>query len=204
MQHAFKDGSREEVKLRHLGAADGSTVIAKNVRCGFSLITKFDHLNSRMWRTCWKKTCEPCLTSWIWAPYFDQWTNLLKSERQYKSGSIKIGFCLSSNEWSIVITSDIGGHQSLSAYMYIMDEKVSADLRLSKICWDKSSSSIYTSLLFLSPWLMCLIMLHAGCQIFWAIWLYRITCSKSIPGGLWLRLHCQLVSGIGRWCTFCA
>jgi len=31
-QHAFKDGTLEEVKLRHLGAADGSTVIVKNVR----------------------------------------------------------------------------------------------------------------------------------------------------------------------------
>ncbi len=32
VQHMFRDGSREEVKLRHLGAADGNTVIAKNVR----------------------------------------------------------------------------------------------------------------------------------------------------------------------------
>ncbi|CAK9275586.1 unnamed protein product [Sphagnum jensenii] len=31
-KHMFRDGSREEVKLRHLGAADGNTVIAKNVR----------------------------------------------------------------------------------------------------------------------------------------------------------------------------
>lgn len=31
-KHAYNDGRREEVKLRHLGAADGSTVIAKNVR----------------------------------------------------------------------------------------------------------------------------------------------------------------------------
>jgi E3 ubiquitin-protein ligase makorin len=31
-KHAYKDGRREEVKLRHLGAADGSTVIAKDVR----------------------------------------------------------------------------------------------------------------------------------------------------------------------------
>ncbi|KAJ7571032.1 hypothetical protein O6H91_01G146100 [Diphasiastrum complanatum] len=31
-KHAFKDGSREEIKLRHIGAADGSTVIAKNIR----------------------------------------------------------------------------------------------------------------------------------------------------------------------------
>lgn len=33
LQHAFKDGTQEEVKLRHLGAADGSTVIVKDVRC---------------------------------------------------------------------------------------------------------------------------------------------------------------------------
>jgi hypothetical protein len=32
LQHAFKDGTLEEVRLRHLGAADGSTVIVKNVR----------------------------------------------------------------------------------------------------------------------------------------------------------------------------
>ena len=31
-QHAYKDGRREEVKLRHLDATDGSTVIAKDVR----------------------------------------------------------------------------------------------------------------------------------------------------------------------------
>ncbi|XP_024375821.1 E3 ubiquitin-protein ligase makorin isoform X1 [Physcomitrium patens] len=31
-KHAFKDGTLEEVKLRHLGAADGNTVIVKNVR----------------------------------------------------------------------------------------------------------------------------------------------------------------------------
>lgn len=31
-KHAFRDGTREEVKLRHLGAADGNTVIAKDVR----------------------------------------------------------------------------------------------------------------------------------------------------------------------------
>ncbi|XP_057856240.1 E3 ubiquitin-protein ligase makorin isoform X2 [Cryptomeria japonica] len=31
-KHAHKDGRLEEVKLRHLGTADGSTVIAKNVR----------------------------------------------------------------------------------------------------------------------------------------------------------------------------
>uniref|UniRef100_A0A0D6R3J6 RING-type E3 ubiquitin transferase n=1 Tax=Araucaria cunninghamii TaxID=56994 RepID=A0A0D6R3J6_ARACU len=31
-KHAYKDGRLEKVKLRHLGAADGSTVIAKNVR----------------------------------------------------------------------------------------------------------------------------------------------------------------------------
>lgn len=32
LQHAFKDGTLQEVKLRHLGAADGGTVIVKNVR----------------------------------------------------------------------------------------------------------------------------------------------------------------------------
>ena len=32
MQHAFKDGTIEEVKLRHLASADGATVIAKDVR----------------------------------------------------------------------------------------------------------------------------------------------------------------------------
>eukprot|EP00250_Pteridium_aquilinum_P035617 c9721_g1_i1 orf=645-1808(-) len=31
-KHAFRDGTREEFKLRHLGAADGNTVIAKDVR----------------------------------------------------------------------------------------------------------------------------------------------------------------------------
>ncbi|KAI5074816.1 hypothetical protein GOP47_0010777 [Adiantum capillus-veneris] len=31
-KHAFRDGTTEEVKLRHLGAADGNTVIAKDVR----------------------------------------------------------------------------------------------------------------------------------------------------------------------------
>eukprot|EP01018_Ginkgo_biloba_P025986 Gb_09347 [translate_table: standard] len=31
-KHAYKDGRLEEVKLRHLGTAEGSTVIAKNVR----------------------------------------------------------------------------------------------------------------------------------------------------------------------------
>lgn len=32
LQHALRDGTIPEVKLRHLGAADGNTVIAKNVR----------------------------------------------------------------------------------------------------------------------------------------------------------------------------
>lgn len=31
-KHVYKDGTREETKLRHLGAADGGTVIAKDVR----------------------------------------------------------------------------------------------------------------------------------------------------------------------------
>ncbi|KAL3677849.1 hypothetical protein R1sor_020805 [Riccia sorocarpa] len=31
-KHAYKDGRLEEIKLRHLGAADGSAVIAKNIR----------------------------------------------------------------------------------------------------------------------------------------------------------------------------
>lgn len=31
-KHAYRDGTREEVKLRHLGAADGNTVIAKDIR----------------------------------------------------------------------------------------------------------------------------------------------------------------------------
>eukprot|EP00249_Psilotum_nudum_P020825 c27862_g1_i2 orf=886-1983(-) len=31
-KHAYRDGTTEEVKLRHLGAADGSTVIVKNIR----------------------------------------------------------------------------------------------------------------------------------------------------------------------------
>jgi hypothetical protein len=28
----FRDGSKKEVKLRHLGAIDGNTIIAKNVK----------------------------------------------------------------------------------------------------------------------------------------------------------------------------
>lgn len=32
MQHAYRDGRLEEVVLRHLGAADGDTVIAKDIR----------------------------------------------------------------------------------------------------------------------------------------------------------------------------
>ena len=32
LQHSYRDGSVEEVVLRHLGAADGETVIAKNIR----------------------------------------------------------------------------------------------------------------------------------------------------------------------------
>lgn len=32
LQHAYRDGSLEEVALRHLGAEDGLTVIAKNIR----------------------------------------------------------------------------------------------------------------------------------------------------------------------------
>lgn len=32
LQHAYRDGRLEEVVLRHLGAEDGNTVIAKNVR----------------------------------------------------------------------------------------------------------------------------------------------------------------------------
>lgn len=31
-QHAFRDGRLEEVVLRHLGAEDGNTVIAKDIR----------------------------------------------------------------------------------------------------------------------------------------------------------------------------
>lgn len=34
MQHAYKDGTVEEVKLRHLASADGATVIAKDIRYG--------------------------------------------------------------------------------------------------------------------------------------------------------------------------
>lgn len=70
---------------------------------------------------------------------------------------------MSSNEWSIVITSDIGGHQSLSAYMYVMDEKVSADLRLSKICWDKSSSSILYEFVVFVP--LINVSYHAACRL---------------------------------------
>lgn len=54
-QHATKDGRIEEVKLRHLGAADGGTVIAKNVRLGtclrismFSVHRTCDSLLSRL------------------------------------------------------------------------------------------------------------------------------------------------------------
>lgn len=32
LQHAYRDGRLEEVVLRHLGAEDGHTVIAKNIR----------------------------------------------------------------------------------------------------------------------------------------------------------------------------
>lgn len=32
LQHAYRDGHLEEVALRHLGAEDGQTVIAKNIR----------------------------------------------------------------------------------------------------------------------------------------------------------------------------
>ncbi|CDP07758.1 unnamed protein product [Coffea canephora] len=32
LQHAYRDGRLEEVVLRHLGAEDGQTVIAKNIR----------------------------------------------------------------------------------------------------------------------------------------------------------------------------
>lgn len=32
VQHAFKDGTIEEVKLRHLASADGATVIVKDIR----------------------------------------------------------------------------------------------------------------------------------------------------------------------------
>lgn len=32
LQHAYRDGCLEEVALRHLGAEDGNTVIAKNIR----------------------------------------------------------------------------------------------------------------------------------------------------------------------------
>lgn len=32
LQHAYRDGRLEEVVLRHLGAADGETVIVKNIR----------------------------------------------------------------------------------------------------------------------------------------------------------------------------
>ncbi|MED6125301.1 hypothetical protein PIB30_067252 [Stylosanthes scabra] len=31
-KHAYRDGRLEEVVLRHLGAADGDTVIAKDIR----------------------------------------------------------------------------------------------------------------------------------------------------------------------------
>lgn len=32
LQHAYRDGRHEEVVLRHLGAEDGNTVIAKDIR----------------------------------------------------------------------------------------------------------------------------------------------------------------------------
>lgn len=37
LQHAHRDGRLEEVVLRHLGAKDGDTVIAKDIRFTFSL-----------------------------------------------------------------------------------------------------------------------------------------------------------------------
>lgn len=33
LQHGYRDGSLEEVDLRHLGNEDGQTVIAKHIRC---------------------------------------------------------------------------------------------------------------------------------------------------------------------------
>lgn len=35
LQHAYRDGRLEEVVLRHIGAEDGNTVIAKNIRFPF-------------------------------------------------------------------------------------------------------------------------------------------------------------------------
>lgn len=42
VQHAYRDGRLEEINLRHLGAEDGITVIAKDIR--FLLIILFDLL----------------------------------------------------------------------------------------------------------------------------------------------------------------
>ena len=42
LQHAYRDGRLEEVALRHLGAEDGQTVIAKNIR--FCLLPSFSFL----------------------------------------------------------------------------------------------------------------------------------------------------------------
>lgn len=41
LQHAYRDGRLEEVVLRHLGAEDGHTVIAKNIRFSLCLFYSF-------------------------------------------------------------------------------------------------------------------------------------------------------------------
>lgn len=40
-QHAYRDGRLEEVVLRHLGAEDGQTVIAKDIRFLFLFLFLF-------------------------------------------------------------------------------------------------------------------------------------------------------------------
>ena len=55
LQHAFKDGTLKEIKLRHLGAADGSTVIVKNVRYASSFLNYFC--------ICIRLACKPAVRS---------------------------------------------------------------------------------------------------------------------------------------------
>lgn len=41
LQHGYRDGSLEEVVIRHLGAEDGHTVIAKDIRFSLCLLFSF-------------------------------------------------------------------------------------------------------------------------------------------------------------------
>jgi hypothetical protein len=41
LQHGYRDGSLEEVVIRHLGAEDGHSVIAKDIRFSLCLLFSF-------------------------------------------------------------------------------------------------------------------------------------------------------------------